>query len=153
MLQTGLGSKASKGAKKGIITKTQPGSTSFLTLNAKESYQKLKQTFCEKPILQNFDVSKPIQVETNALGKVIGKVLCQQDIVMNWHLFAYYFRKILPAERNYEIHDAEWLDIVESYKTWRHYLERAAHIIFVFTNHNNLMKFMKTTRLSNRQIR
>ena len=60
---------------------------------------------------------------------------------------------MLSAERNYETHDAELLAIVEDFKTWRHYLEGATHTILVLTDHNNLKKFMETTRLSGRQIR
>lgn len=129
MLKTGPGSKALKPAKKRIITTPQPGSASFLTPNAKESFRKLKQAFCEEPIWQHFDVSKPIQVETDASEKAIGGMLCQQDIDMNWHPVAYYSRKMLPVERNYETHDAELLAIVEGFKTYRHYLEGAAHTI------------------------
>lgn len=44
---------------------------------------------------------------------------------------------MLLAEQNYEIYNAEFLAIVENFKTWHHYLEQAAYIILVFTNHNN----------------
>ena len=57
---------------------------------------------------------------------------------------------MVSAERNYETHDAELLAIVEGFRTWRHYLEGVGHRIFVLTNHNNLKKFMETTRLSGR---
>ena len=83
----------------------------------------------------------------------VGGVLCQQDIDINWHLIAYYLRKMLPVEQNYETHDVELLAIVEGFKTWRHYLERAAYTNLVFTDHNNLKKFMETTRLSGRQTK
>ena len=109
--------------------------------------------FCEEFVLQHFNLSKPIRLETDASGKGIGGVLCQQDMEMNGHPVAYYWRKMLPAERNYETHDAELLAIVESFKTWRHYLEGADHTILVLTDHNNLKKLMETTRLSGRQIR
>ena len=72
---------------------------------------------------------------------------------MNWHSVAYYSLKMLPAERHYETHDAEILAIVETFKTWHHYLEGAAYTIFVLTDHKNLKKFIETTRLSGRQIR
>lgn len=45
---------------------------------------------------------------------------------------------MLPAERNYETHDTELLAIVEGFKTWRHYLDGAAHTIF----------FLQTTTIS-----
>lgn len=60
---------------------------------------------------------------------------------------------MIPAECNYEVHDKELLAIVESFKHWRHYLEGAGHEVLVLTDHNNLRKFMETTRLSPRQVR
>lgn len=128
--------------KGGTTTPFQTSFESFLTLEAKESFQKLKQVFCEEPILQYFDVSKPIRLETDASGKAIGGVFCQQDTDMNWHPVAYYSRKMLPAEPNYETHDAVLLAIVDGFKTWRYYLEGAAHTILVLTDHKNLKKFI-----------
>ena len=57
------------------------------------------------------------------------------------------------AEWNYETHDAKLLAIVEGFRTWRHYLKRAAYTILILIDHNNLKKFMETTCLSGRQIR
>ena len=59
---------------------------------------------------------------------------------------------MLPAEQNYETHDAELLAIVNSFKTWCHYLKRVANIILVLTDHNNLKKFIEITHPSSRQI-
>ena len=153
MLKTGSGFRPSKSIKKNTKTLFQSNPTSFLTPEAKKSFQRLKNAFCKELVLQHFDVSKPIRLETNASGKAIGGVLCQQDKEMNWHPIAYDLHKMLPAERNYETHDTELLAIVEGFKTWRHYLGGAAHTILVLTDHNNLKKFMKTTYLSGRQIR
>ena len=71
---------------------------------------------------------------------------------MNWHPIVYYLYKMLLIERNYETYNAELLAIVEGLKTWRHYFEEAGYTILVFTDHNNLKKFMKTTSLSSCQI-
>ena len=71
---------------------------------------------------------------------------------MNWHSVVYYLQKMLLLEQYYEIHNAELLAIVESFKIWRHYLEGATHTILVLTNHNNLKKLMETTSLSVCQI-
>ena len=59
---------------------------------------------------------------------------------------------MLLAERNYDMQDAELFVIVKGFKTWHHYIKGTAYTIFVFFNHNNRKKFMKTTHLSNRQI-
>ena len=152
MFKTGLSSKSTKLTKRDIINLFQSNLASFLTSEAKKSFQKLKKAFCKELVLQHFDMSKPISLETDISGKTIGGVLCQQDIDKNWHPVAYYLCKMLPAERNYEIHDAELLAIVEGFKTWRHYLEGAAYTILVLTDHNNLKKFIETTCLSGRQI-
>ena len=98
-------------------------------------------------------MSQPIRLETDESGQAIGGVLCQQDVDMNSHPVAYYSCKMLPAKRNYETYDVELLAMIEAFKTWRHYLERAAHTIFPLIDHNNLKKFIETTRLSLRQIR
>ncbi len=153
MLKTGPDSKSSKPAKRSTVIPTPQGLASFLTKEVKEFFQRLKKAFCEEPVLQHFDVSKPIRLETDASGKAIGGVLCQQDAYINWHLVAYYSSKMLPAELSYETHNNELLAIVEAFKTWRYYLEGAAHTILIFTDHNNLKKFRETTRLSDRQIR
>lgn len=71
---------------------------------------------------------------------------------MNWHLIVYYLRKILPIKQNYKTHDVKILAIVGGFKTWRHYFGDATHTILLFTNHNNLKDFIKTTCLSTCQI-
>ncbi len=60
---------------------------------------------------------------------------------------------MIPAETRYEIHDGELLAIVEAFKTRRHYLEGCKHKVLVFTDHNNLQRFMDTKSLSSRQVR
>ncbi len=98
-------------------------------------------------------MSQPIRLEIDTSRKAIVGVLCQQDTDINWHPVDYYLRNMLPAERNYETNNAELLAIVEVFKRCRHYLKGAPYTIFILANHNNLKKFMKTTRLSDRQIR
>lgn len=57
------------------------------------------------------------------------------------------------AENHYEVHDKKLLTIVQIFKHWRHYLERANYEMLVLTDHHNFKKFIKTTRLSPRQMR
>ena len=59
---------------------------------------------------------------------------------------------MIPAESRYKTHDSEFLAIVETFKTWRHYLEGFEHEVLVPTNHNNLRQFMKIKSLSSRQV-
>jgi len=133
----------------------QPASSdrTFLGEQAIEAFEALKQAFLTASVLRHFDPAEPLRVETDASDKAIGAILCQPDSEGHWHPIAYLSRKMIPAECNYEVHDKELLAIVESFKHWRHYLEGAEHEILVLTDHNNLKKFMQTTRLSPRQVR
>ena len=56
-------------------------------------------------------------------------------------------------ELNYDVHDKELLAIVESFKTWRVYLEGAKHPVQVFTDHKNLLYWTTTKELNRRQVR
>jgi hypothetical protein len=46
-----------------------------------------------------------------------------------WHPVAFYSRKMIAAEYNYEIHNAELLAIIETFKYWRHYFEGSFYLI------------------------
>ena len=74
MQKTTPGSKSSKPAKKDTVILTPQSSASFLTQQAKEFFQKLKNAFCEEPVLQNLDVLTCIRLEKYASGITIGDV-------------------------------------------------------------------------------
>ena len=54
-------------------------------------------------------------------------------------------------EINYKIHDKELLAIVDAFKHWRRYCERAVHQIQVSSDHENLEYFTTTKVLNRRQ--
>ena len=130
------------------------GEPIFLTLDAREVFNKLRQVFIKAPILQHFDPECHIRIKTDALGYAIGKVLSQ--LILDhltsdqgqWHPIAYFLKKIIPAETRYETHNDKLLAIVEAFKTWHHYLEGCKHEVLVLTDHNNLHQFMDTKSLS-----
>ncbi len=115
----------------------------------------MRQAFLEAPILNYFDPERHIQIETDALGYAIGGVLRQltSDDLGQWHLVAFFSRKMIPADTQYETHDDKLLAIAEAFKTWRHYLEGCKDEVLVLTDHNNLQRFMNTKSLSSRQVR
>ena len=137
----------------------------FLTPNARTAFNRLRLTFTEAPILWHFDPECHIRIETDALGYTIGGVLSQltsetspygvviKTDLRQWHLVAFFLRKMIPAEIRYETHDGELLAIVKAFKTWRHYLKGCKHEVLILTDHNNLRHFMDTKSLSSRQVR
>ena len=130
------------------------GPLDFLTPGAKLAFTKLRQAFLKAPILYYFDPKRHIRIQTDVSGYAIGGVLSQliSDDLGQWHLVAFFFRKIISAETRYETYDSELLSIIEASKTWRHYLEGSQHEVFVLTDHNNLRRFMHTNSLSSRQV-
>ena len=89
------------------------GEPNFLTPNAKKTFNNLRLAFIEAPIFRHFDLESHIQIETDALGYAIGRVLSQlnldSDALSNdsnsnksdfgqWYPLAYFSRKMIPAK-------------------------------------------------------
>ena len=126
----------------------------YLTSDVRRVFTQLRQVFTKAPILQHFDPEYHIRIETDISGYAIGRILSQLtlDNLSQWHLVAYYSRKMIPAETWYKTHNGEFLAIIEAFKIWQHYLEDCKHKVLVFTDHNNLCRFMETKILSSCQV-
>jgi RNase H-like domain found in reverse transcriptase len=75
----------------------------------------LKRRFSEAPILAVFDPELPIVLETDVSDYAIGACIMQPGKEGKLYLFAFYSRKMSPAELNYDIHDKELLAIVAAF--------------------------------------
>jgi hypothetical protein len=119
------------------------------------AFEDLKNRFASAPILRHFDFSRPAIVECDASDFACGGILSQvsDDGVM--HPCAFFSRKFLPAEANYDIHDKELLAIIESLSAWRHYLipHTPDSPFLILSDHANLLHFAKRQHLSRRQFR
>ncbi len=124
----------------------------FLTPEARRSFQEFVATFTNLPFLVQFNAKRPIKLETDDSGYAISGILSQKQET-EWKVVAYFPRKMIDDKRNYKIHDAEFLAIVESFRHWRHHLEQRYHIVEVLTDHSNLRAFMSTHKLTRRQVR
>ncbi|KAK3545866.1 hypothetical protein QTP70_016399 [Hemibagrus guttatus] len=67
--------------------------------------------------------------------------------------FANFYRKLSPAEANYDIGNRELLAIKLALEEWRHWLEGAKHPFVVLTDHKNLEYLRAAKRLNPRQAR
>ena len=126
----------------------------FLIPGARLAFTELRQTFVKAPIRYYFNPKCHIRIKTNAFGYAIGGVLSQLtlDNLSQWHLLAFFSKKMILAETRYKTYDSELLTIVEAFKTWKHYLEGFHHEMLVPTDHNKLRQFMDTKSLSSRQV-
>ena len=144
------------------VTESGP---SFLTPEARSTFNRLRLAFTKALILWHFDPQFYIRIETDALGYAINDVLSQlasrtslngvvtKTDLGQWHPVAFFFRKMIFAETWYETNNGKLLAIIEAFKTWHHYLEGCKYEVFILIDYNNLHHFMNTNSLSSRQVR
>lgn len=121
--------------------------------SAQSAFDELKLRLMSGPILRHFDPTKACVIEADASDYALGAVCSQYDDAGLLHPVAFYSRKLLPAEMNYQIYDKELLAIICALKHWRHYLEFSTSTTEVLTDHRNLEYFTTTRHLSRRQVR
>jgi hypothetical protein len=93
-------------------------------------------------------------MKIDAFDFVIADIFSQLvEIDDQWRSIAFYFKKMIFAERNYEINDQEMLVIVKICKKWRHYIEDVKHSIRMIIDHANLKNFFINKALNRREVR
>ena len=118
--------------------------------NQKQAFNALKAALCNAPVLLFPDFSKPFTVAPDSSGYAIGGVLLQ-DQGSGLQPIAYESRKMIPAERNYPVHEQELLAILYCCKKWRHYILNQETL--VTTDHAPLRYLETQPNLSARQAR
>lgn len=136
------------------LTRLTKKDTSFTwSADCEKAFTDLKQAFTSAPILQHFDPDKPSTVECDSSDYVNAGCLSQPDDSGVLHPVAFFSRKLIPAECNYDIYDKELMAIVRAFEEWRAELEGTEIPVEVISDHKNLQHFMTTKRLSRRQAR
>jgi hypothetical protein len=79
---------------------------------ANKAFEDLKAKFTTAPILTIFDPEKETTVEADASDFTIGTTISQKHPDGKRRPTAFYSRKLMPAELNYDIYDKELLAIV-----------------------------------------
>ena len=69
------------------------------------------------------------------------------------HPVAFFSKKLIAAECNYDIYDKELLAIIRCFKKWRPELEGTGMPVEVLSDHKNLEYFITTKKLTRRQAR
>lgn len=122
--------------------------------NWKEQHQQaldeLKRAVSSAPVLILPDYKLPFVVSTDASGYAIGATL-SQDQGKGLQPVAFMSKKMLPAERNYPVHEQELLAVICALKEWRHYLH--GNKFKVITDHKSLRYLQTQPCLSSRQVR
>jgi len=92
-------------------------------------------------------------VETDAFDYAYMGIFSQYSDNGILHPVAYFLKKHLLAECNYEIYDKELIAIIRAFKEWRPHLESAKGVIEVLSDHKNLEYFTTMKLLNRRQAR
>src|SRR6266542_3153168 len=82
-----------------------------------QSFDALKSTLTQAPLLQLPDFEKTFELECDASGIGIGGVLIQGG-----KLVAFFSEKLHGASLNYSTYDKELYALVHVLQTWQHYL-------------------------------
>ena len=124
------------------------------TKKCQSTFNTLKRRFLTALILAYFRLGKQVQVETNTLNYVVAGVLSQMyDSILR--PIAFYSKRIIPAECNYDIYDKELLAIIKAFEEQQPklILEIDKDPINVLSDYKNLEYFITTKRLNARQAR
>jgi len=119
---------------------------------AQESFESVKLSLTEAPILAIADQDKPFHVVCDASNIAIGCALLQHDSHGQERVVSYQSRQLKPAERNYPVHDRELLAMKYALAKFRVYLLGTQHFT-VFTDHCSLRTAIKSPHLSQRMAR
>ncbi|KAK3524658.1 hypothetical protein QTP86_000497 [Hemibagrus guttatus] len=124
------------------------------TDQAQTAFLQLKERFNTAPILRHPDPELPFVVEVDTSCSGLGAVLSQRHGEPGkLHPCAFYSRKLMFAEGNYDVGNRKLLAIKAALEEWRHWLEGAHHPFQVLTNHRNLEYRRGAKRLNPRQAR
>ena len=115
-------------------------------------FEEWKKGFITAPIVCHFFSDREIIFETDGSDFTLGCVLSQFK-EKRLYPIAFHSRKLSDAEPNYEIHDNDFIAILEALKEWPHYLVGTKDPITVYTDWQNLQNFLTTKVWNQRQIR
>jgi len=104
-------------------------------------------------VLLYFDPVGPTKIKTEASKYVCSGILSQQCQDGKWRPVAYRSKTMSDAECNYDIHDKKLLAIVQAFHEWKRYTRGNPKPIRVLTHHKNIVTFMTTKELNERQAR
>jgi len=108
----------------------------------------LKRKFTTAPILCHYHPEQKKQIETDASDICKAGILSQYEPDRHCHPLSYYYKRFLPAELYYDVHDKEMVVIVNCLQEWLPFLMGAPEEIVAFTDHKNL-EYFNTTKLLN----
>ena len=123
------------------------------TAECQKTFDNLKKTFITASILKHFDSEVENIVEIDVIDERLEEVLFQYDVDDLLHFVAFFFKKMIFVECNYEIYDKKFLAIIKAFKKWKSELKNSKFFIQVIIDHKNLKYFMSSKLFNRKQVR
>ena len=123
------------------------------TAECQKAFDDLKKAFITVSIFKHFDSEVENIVEIDASDKRLKEILFQYDVDDLLHSVAFFFKKMIFVECNYEIYDKKLLVIIKAFEKWKFELKGFKFFIQVITDHKNLKYFMFFKFFNRRQTR
>ena len=121
--------------------------------STKLTYRYFRDIFTFTFLFCHYNSKKKMRMKIDSFNFVFVGIFNQQNDDENWCSMTFMSRKMISTKQNYETHDQKLLIIVQVFKVWKHYLKSSFETIEVWSNHNNLRKFMKQKKLNFKQVR
>jgi len=118
-----------------------------------QAFDELRKKLTTTPVLDYFDPLIPTMIETHPSKYVCSGILSQQCTNEKWRPVACQSKTMSAAECNYDIYEEALLAIVQAFQEWKRYTRGSPKLVWVLTDHKNLVTFMTTKKLSVRQAR
>ncbi len=120
----------------------------------KEFMKSIKRIFMSASMLRHYEFDDESMMKIDAFDFVIADIFSQLvKIDDQWRSIVFYFRKMIFAERNYEVNDQKMLVIVKVCKKWRHYIENVKRSIRMIIDHANFKNFFINKAFSRREVK
>jgi hypothetical protein len=114
----------------------------------------IKRVFMSASMLRHYEFDDESMMKTDVFDFVITRIFSQlAKIDDQWRSIVFYFRKMIFAERNYEIDDQKMLVIVKICKKWRQYIKNVKYFVKMIIDHVNLKNFFINKTFSRRKTR
>ena len=106
------------------------------------SFEILKKIFTFDVILRHYNSKFKIVIEIDVSNYVFENILFQYEKNEIFYSIAYFFKKHILVECNYEIYDKKLMIIVRVFEKWPSKLKNFIHIVDVIIHHKNFEIFI-----------
>jgi hypothetical protein len=107
-------------------------------------------TILDNPVLGQPDLSCPFFLQVDASAFTTGAILTQKDDRGKHVAVGFHSQMFNEAERNYDIHDCEFLAVFRGLTHHCHLLLSSPFPITVFTDHKNLEYYRHPCHINRR---